>query len=171
MLFGSDEAINTGNIIGLIGGLAALATALGGVIVLIWNTLHKNRQENNSAAISQLEKIADRLQKQSEQQVSHIQELGDAILQLHEEHTNCQVELSEVYGNLDRFCDFCERVATLCRNKGEDPGIPPKKIERKARPDRSAMEFRMRSLRQRTETLSEQNTSISNTIPPKVNGS
>jgi hypothetical protein len=160
VLLGDD----TGNIVGWIGGVSALITALGGAMVVLWNTYHKTKQDRDMATIAQWEQVADRLQKQLDRQEIHIAEQNDAILQLHEEHSSCQVELSNVYGNLDRISDFCERLVVICKMKGEDPGLPPKKIERKQRPDRTAIEFRMRSLQQRTKTLSDQNQHIQ--LPP-----
>jgi hypothetical protein len=165
MIFAESEgALITAVIVGIGGLVSALAAAA----VLIFDKLHKNRQERDSTTIGQWEAVADRMQKQLDLQGVHIYEQGDAILQLHEEHSNCQIELAEVHGNLDRVCDCCERMALLLRELGKDPGNLPKRIERKPRPDKSALEFRMRSLQQRSQALNQQSSTIE--TPQKQNG-
>ncbi len=160
----SDGALITGIIIAVGGLLTAIASAA----VLVFDKLHKNKQERDATTIHQWEAVADRMQRQLDLQGVHIHEQGDAILQLHEEHSNCQIELAEVHGNLDRMYDYCERMQVVLKDQGIDSGNLPKRIERKPRPDRGALEFRMRSLQQRTETLSQQSHTIP--TPPKQNG-
>lgn len=175
MLFGIEEFVkDNGSLFGWIGGATALVMAAAQAIVLIYNSYqdkkekqeqrqHKNQQERmqsqqdvDTRAIGQWVQVSERLQKQVDRLDSHTKDQAEAIFLLHQDHADCQAELNNLYTYVDYMYDACSRVIRSAKKLGldNDNGLPVKP-ERKTRTDRGELEFKMRTLQQRQETLSQ----------------
>jgi uncharacterized membrane-anchored protein YhcB (DUF1043 family) len=133
--------------------IAGLITGLGVLVSGVIGARHKNSQERDRSALAQYREVADRLQRQVETLQAHVVDQAEAVDQLTEEHTACQVELADLYGACVLLHDFAKRTAACCKRLGDDPGEVPPLPARPHRPDRAAAEFRRRSLQQNTQLL------------------
>lgn len=141
---------------------AAVIVALGSAAVYFYRTRAGEGRKTEKTAVGQWREVADAQQKQIGRQDGHIREMTEALEELIGEHTDCQVDLAALYGELRRIHDHAVRVTRCCRELGRDPGEPPEMPPRPPRPDREASEFKKRTLAQKTQNLQQ----LSGVIPP-----
>lgn len=160
------------NAAGWVTAAVAILSAVGSLVVLLMNTRHRNKQEADASALTPLrEALAhqgetlDRFQRELEKREGHIRELDQAFDQASEEHAQCQVTVSELYGALVLQHDYVKRLGAICVRNGDDPGELPKLPPKPKKPDRVALEFRARTLKQQTISIAESSAIIPKSPP------
>jgi NADPH:quinone reductase-like Zn-dependent oxidoreductase len=127
------------------------ATAIGQ-----WQGLYEESRRRNAA-----------LEAHVARQDAHIDELGRRMGDLAADHAECQVQMSDIYGDHVLMHDFCLRCAGGLEKHGIDVGKVPPLAERPRRTHerRAAAEFAAREAAQNTAAVK----SVTNEIL-KANG-
>lgn len=170
---------------GWIGIIGTVVTPLVGGIVLLLNTLHKNRKENAELKLSQQKAEAelrihqqvaesDQRQKQEENTIDQWRELynlqqdqlnklsmhiasQDAMInELVQADSECQVELANLYGSMQLIHSSLVQCCHALHKLGVDDFQPMPMPDRpKRRSSTAKMEFMRRHTAQDSVTLSE----------------
>lgn len=102
-------------------------------VVMVLNAISKNRREcqkirhiHENEVIVGLERQLDRMERQ-------LREYNTALQRVQEIEADCEVTLTDYYGQLVRMHEWGARTAAAVRAAGQDPGPDPPAPERPAR--------------------------------------
>lgn len=94
-----SEELSSGGLIALGSVIGGVLTAIAGGAVTILNVIHKNRQEAKKAENVSLQEVLNILQQENKQLKSQMSYQQAAIEEVAEDHSRCQVDMADLYGN------------------------------------------------------------------------
>lgn len=102
--------------------VGAIATAAGAILTLIY----KNRQQEEVSTVKNYKIVFDRQEKRIARLETLIDEQRGLIESVGRDHTVCQIQLAEVYGDLCLIHQTACRHAAALTELGHPPGdVPP----------------------------------------------
>lgn len=148
--------------------LGSVATAVMGGLVLLLKEWWANRKASRKDTIGEWQELLTQQGKQLTRLEHQIDEQQRVINHQHEDGTECQVLVADLYGWLLHFRDMAVRHAAALKRAGQDPGdvpAPPPRPQRK-RPAEEA-EFEARTTAGNTSLLKAVDETL---IPPPEAG-
>lgn len=157
--------MDNGALIGVITAMGGILTAVGAWVISYASMKRQQKREDNQEAVTHWKEIADRQQEQLDKQDEHIEAQQRAITLLHEEHSQCQVHISDLYGFAVRLHDVTVRLAENQKKQGMDPGYIPDLPPRPVRATATADWLKL-STRRATDTLKASKRPSDPPLPP-----
>lgn len=131
--------------------VGAIVTAFFGGLAVLLDKWFKNRSESRIARNADLQGFINLLQAQNERQQAQINEQQEAINEIHDEHSQCRVEIAELYGFTQMLYEFLTRDRERLARRGEEVEPMPPAPQRPQRAGSQHSDFLQRTTQHNTD--------------------
>ncbi len=125
--------MNEAGWIALGSAVTAIVASVGVVIINVIKARHDTHLAVKKSTMDDYQEIFDRQQEQLKRLERQVDEQQKAINDIHADHTDCQLEMAELYGWLVRMHDLARRQSEVLKRLGADPEAVPELPPRRSR--------------------------------------